>query len=510
MKRVLLFLLGWFGSVAMAQQVPDLYHYYRFPALINPAAIGMNDHTEIITIYKNQWWGIPDAPQTQLLMVNTPVKKDKLGIGFTFYNDLAHIIGHTGAYGSAAYRLSLSEEHKINFGLSLGAFNTRIFFDKIRAEDPFEASLLSNSEGRVKADANAGIQYLWKRLHVGISAQHLLQNEFQFENVKDNKSLFYKLVRHYNLSAGYKFTLSEKFSMAPVLLIRSAQGLPSQAELNNSILYKEKVWVNLAYRHKSGAGFSLGFLVEDKLTFGYHYEYPLSHVQKIGGGSHEFALSYRFGSRQDKEVIGTEKIEKLQQENEEQYEMIDQLEKKTDTLKNRVDQHDIEIEKLKEIYKKEQEESEKLKREENILPSEMKKEEIKQQEEIKKEKLIEEEKEEKEIKEKEIKKDTLKEGTGIDKAKPDLGAAHTHLDYYLVVGNFGNMQEAKLYQQVLKREYNMDTKLSLSRPMAGKSRFLVYSKVLQDSENAKKEIKRIKDLDKKHLLQQEPWLYRSK
>lgn len=487
-----------------AQQVPDLYHYYRYPALVNPAATGMEDYTEVLTVYKNQWWGVPDAPQTQMLMLNTPLKIDKLGLGFTIYNDMAHIIGTTGAYASSAYRIKLTPHQFINFGLTFGAYNTRIFFDKIRAEDPFEATLLNNSESMVKADLNAGILYKWKNLQLGFSSFHLQQNSFQFENGRDQKSLAYKLIRHYTISASYKFSIKERINIEPLLLVRSAQGLPSQVDINTTIMYKGKVWTNLAYRHQSGMGMAIGFLVDDKLSVGYHYEYPTTGIKKITSGSHEFSLSYRFGRNKDA-PIKIEGIEKLQKENEEQYEMIDQLEKKTDTLKKRVDQHDEEIKKLKEIFKREQKESEDFKSKEQIPPTEIKKI-------IKQEQKVDENstREEKEIKD--------KERDGEDALKPDsLSFLHeapkrglTHLDFYLVVSSFSTVQDAKLFQHILKREYDLDTWVALSRPIHGRSRFLVYTKIVRSTDDPKWELKQIKDLDTKKLYPQEPWLYRIK
>jgi hypothetical protein len=263
----------------------------------------------------------------------------------------------------------------------LGAYNTRIYFEKIRAQDPFETTLLNNSESMVKADLNAGILYKWKNLNLGFSSFHLQQNTFSFENGRDQKTLAYKLIRHYIISAGYKFSPFKNFDIEPLLLIRSAQGLPSQVDVNATIIYKGKVWTNLVYRHQSGIGMALGFMVDEKLSVGYHYEYPIAGINKITNGSHEFSISYRFGRHRDAPVK-IEGLEKLQTENEEQYEMIDQLERKTDTLKKRVDQHDDEIRKLKEIFKREQQEIENFKSHEQIPTSEIKKI-IKQEEKIK-------------------------------------------------------------------------------------------------------------------------------
>jgi type IX secretion system PorP/SprF family membrane protein len=457
MRRIIILLFCWSSTTgALAQQVPGVYHYYLYPALINPAATGMEDYSQIISLYKNQWIGMPDAPQTQVLMVTTPIKQDKLGLGFTFYNDQVHVFGNTGAYASASYRLTIAENHRLNFGLSMGAYNSRIFFDRIRVEDPFESTLLNNAQNAVNADVNAGILYQSRRFQLGVASAHLLKNNFNYQNEQENKSLVYKLVRHYNLMVGYKMPLDHNFEIQPTVLLRSAQGLPAQIEANTTLAYQGKCWINLAYRHQSSAGVALGFLIADKLVVSYNYDYALSSINRIASASHEFSISYRLVTAKNSatKIPG---LDKLQRDNQEQYEMLDQLEQKTDTLKLRIDQHEQEIKLIEEVLKNEKKDSDRLKKDEEVSVSVM-------------DKLY---------------------------------------DYYLVVGSFNFVQNAKLFQEILKRKYNLDTRIALSRPVEEKRHFLVYTKVLRGSKDAKEEIKKLKQMDRnKKILNQDPWLYR--
>lgn len=63
--------------------------------------------------------------------------------------------------------------------------------------------------------------------------------------------------------------------------MRSAQGLPIQAELNTLLKYKNLLWMNLAYRYNSAVSAGFGLRVTENISASYVYEYATSNLNKF-------------------------------------------------------------------------------------------------------------------------------------------------------------------------------------------------------------------------------------
>ncbi len=80
-KRTLLLitLLSTASVPVLAQQLP-LYSQYMFNTLeINPAYAGFKESMQFTTIFRKQFNGIKDAPQTALLSFDMPIGTTQLG-----------------------------------------------------------------------------------------------------------------------------------------------------------------------------------------------------------------------------------------------------------------------------------------------------------------------------------------------------------------------------------------------------------------------------------------------
>ena len=96
MKNILaLFFTIVFGSIAYAQQLPQLTQYMINNYAVNPAIAGMHDYYQVNTTIRNQWVGINDAPRTTILSIYGK-KNENVGFGGLIYNDQ---VGPTGRLG---------------------------------------------------------------------------------------------------------------------------------------------------------------------------------------------------------------------------------------------------------------------------------------------------------------------------------------------------------------------------------------------------------------------------
>src|ERR1700733_6995334 len=107
MKKIhLLFVLLLVMAFQAFAQQDGLFSQYMFNTmLINPAYAGSRDVISLNALYRKQWVNVPGAPETMTFSADAPLKKEKMGIGLTMFNDKIGVTNSTGFYGNYAYRL---------------------------------------------------------------------------------------------------------------------------------------------------------------------------------------------------------------------------------------------------------------------------------------------------------------------------------------------------------------------------------------------------------------------
>lgn len=468
--RKYLFIMLFLGSLfpLAAQQTPGFSHYFKNPYLINPATAGLQPYSQIMLLYRQQWLGVEGAPATQALTFTSPLNHQRMGVGLYVYNDVANILGRTGAMASYRYTVPLARHHQLSLGLAAGLADNRIYFDRVRAEDPYESALLRNVESGAHADGSFGLLYGFKKLQLGFSAQQIFENRLSYENNADEKRMAYNLIRHYNITAAYSFFLSESLSLDPYVLLKSAQGLPLQYDINAIIKYKEDSWLGLSYRGNTAAVVSLGTDFDERFTIGYAFEVPVNALKGVSGSTHEVMVGFRFGrssSGNGASAGGAKPAnEKLQKAVQEQYEQLDQLQQGNEVLKTEVQQN-------KEIINKQKEEIDELR--------------------------------------KTLKEDQEEIRRVIDQVKVSEEPENLtgNGEYYAVIGAFKTLKYAKIFQKVIQRELQTATSVVQSRRISGVDYYFVYTKSFSHFREAQSEINRLSKQDSKGLISGNPWIY---
>ena len=453
---------------AIAQQTPVLNHYYSNPYLINPAFVGQSGQTNASFIYRYQWAGIPGAPQTQVLTLDGPLDERPIGVGLIIINDKSNIVGRFTGMLSGSYKIQLAKEHQLSFGISAGIIRNDIKFDRIRAQDLSDSGLLANGENQTLLEGTAGLYYAFKALKVGFASEQLFNQGITYQNASDFKEISFALVRHYNITAHYDFTLHPDWGITPLALVRTAQGLPVQFDINAKVTYKNLAWTNIAYRHGSGVGFSLGARVNDRFSVGYNYELPTTALMQATSGSHEFMLGVRFiktsGQPQSTRSVNRKMADEIRQDRSAQYEKLDEIQQSNEQLndqlikyKDVIEQQNSEIEKLKEVI--------------DAFDEEMK--------------------------------------ATIGQLKVDLQEESTFdnaYNYYLIVGAFKQLPEAKSSQKILRREASLKTEIIQND---NRTWYFLYSHQLKSLQEAREEIRALENSNLKSLIIGNPWVYKT-
>lgn len=277
------------ADIARGQQ-EGLYTQYMFNSLVfNPAYAGMEDAFVASLHARTQWTGFKDAPETQTLLVHSPLKVPNMGTGLSIVNDITGPLTQRSIMAYYSYGVRFSESDELSFGLSAGIYTLTANLPDIELSseeyDPAFADVYRNAS---KFNVGFGMFYNSANWYCGISAPKLYNSEFLGD--KDREDIVLK--SHYYLLGGATFRLSDKVDLKPSLLMRKVSGAPFGMDLSALVEVNEKFWAGLAGRWEEGASIIVGGVITEGVRLGYSYDVTLSTLTKVSSGSHEIYISY--------------------------------------------------------------------------------------------------------------------------------------------------------------------------------------------------------------------------
>jgi type IX secretion system PorP/SprF family membrane protein len=285
-----------------AQQVPVYSQYMMNAFLLNPAVAGHEGYTAINVTAREQWLGIKNAPQTYAVSLQTRLLRNsfisgtssirkrqrvmsrsgRVGYGLHAFTDMTGAFSRTGIQGTYSYHIPL-EKSQISFGVSITGYQFRINEDKIKLLEADDQLLLNTEKSAFIPDANFGIYYTDQNLYIGLSAMQLFQSTLKLGDDKEGPG--FKMMRHYFLTAGYRFEINPDILMEPSFLFKTTENSVAQIDVNLKIYLHENFWAGASYRTGGsygqvdesikGYGSSLifmGGLKVDKFYIGYALE----------------------------------------------------------------------------------------------------------------------------------------------------------------------------------------------------------------------------------------------
>lgn len=286
-------------SSVFAQQDP-MYSMYMFnPVSINPAYTGSTDQMQIVGVFRKQWLSIPGSPQTSTLSFHSPLKNEKMGLGFSFINDRLGEMQTTGFQGTYAYKLKLKET-TLSFGLQVGLrnFNVNLANVQLAPVNQYDVAFANNSSAW-SFNYGAGIFWYGKKWFAAFSIPHLRNNILQDQQVFNPTDLA-RLRTHYNLYGGYVFQLNDDFKIKPSLMIKNVTGSPIQMDINANVYWKD-YGLGLSYRTNSAVIILAETKVSKNFHLGYAFDINTNGLSRNAGGSHELMIRYDFQTNKNKE-----------------------------------------------------------------------------------------------------------------------------------------------------------------------------------------------------------------
>ena len=288
-----IFLLNIF--VVFGQQDPQITHNMFDKFLYNPGVVGSQPSINVGLLHRSQWVGIPGAPTTQNLTVESRVEALSGGLGLNIINDELGPLSTKTATLSYAYQLRLSEKNQLGFGLSFGMMQYTIGQDGWDTPDGTQDNALPQpGSSATVPDIGLGFYFTSENYYLGLSITHLVPFEGSFDGLSD-----FDPARHYYVSAGYDFDLTNQFSIRPSYYLKT-DGVVFQMDFNVNAFYQQKHWAGFSYRIEDAIAFLVGFEIANNLTLGYAYDFVTSKLASETTGGHELMLRYSF----DLDIMG--------------------------------------------------------------------------------------------------------------------------------------------------------------------------------------------------------------
>ena len=294
MKHVVYILLFFIPNFLLSQQTYIYTNYNLNKVIYNPALCGIEDFAEAGFNIRNQWSGLDGAPQTQIFTINGPIKNKNMGLGGNVFSDQLGAESRIGFSLNYSYSLKLNDDLNLSLGLSAGIIQYKLDNTVVNPFENNDPVFSSVGFSNIVPDATFGIYLYQDDFFFGLSIPQLLQTQFTLS--EDNISLTGGLVNHYYLNTGYKFEINDKLEIEPSLLLKYTPSTKSQFDVSSLFIYEEKYWGGFSYRHEESVVLLLGCEVNDKMSFGYSYDFLTSGLNTVSSGSHELKLSFKFSN----------------------------------------------------------------------------------------------------------------------------------------------------------------------------------------------------------------------
>ncbi len=465
-KYGLIFIIVLLPGLLLSQQLPVLTQAQVNPFLLNAAYAGADGYTDVFLHTRNMWTSMPEAPQQYFLTIDGALNNAKMALGFTLKANVEPVIRNVGALLTYRYKIRLAEQHFLSGGLSGGIVHNSLDFSRVMVNNADEVADFRGNWSKSGFDFNIGLLYQFKALEAGVAVKQLMNTPFMHEHTTGDQSLAYRLLRHYEVSLLYRWPVNRDFTLSPLFVMQSTEGVPFNFMLNAGVTYLDTYWLGAGYSYRSSYTIIAGLKVADRLLLGYSCDIAAVGRHAHFGVTHEITVGYRFG-RQSGRSGASGRAERsalsaYQETLQQQYEEIDRLKQSNEVLKKRLDQQEEAAsatagqQQLLEIYARDRA-------------------------------FI----------------DSLMTVYSVDMDSIDTADFQQKI-YYVVVGAYYKLPDAKIFQRILEKELNLETRIVAS---SNGRYYFVYTTTPDTQQAAGAEYRRLMNMGIQQYIYGNLWIY---
>jgi type IX secretion system PorP/SprF family membrane protein len=280
------------NSYAQQDEQSSLYMFN--PMQFNPAFAGSRGDINFVAVVRSQWVGVKGAPKSQFFSLNSPLSIKNMNLGMHISNDQIGARNRTSFYGDYAYTLRFKKDRNLNFGLSGGAEQMTVDFQKLVAYDPNETDYLA-SFSQLNFNGGVGLYYFTKKFYAGLSVPRLFQSKLMNQSVVISNAY---IKRHYFLTMGFVKPINSVIDLKSSFLLKVVENAPVTVDLNANLFFYKTFWLGAMYRYNESVGMNIAYQIKEKFMVGYSYDYPINGLSSIRNlGSHEVMLNYSINGK---------------------------------------------------------------------------------------------------------------------------------------------------------------------------------------------------------------------
>lgn len=282
-------------NVSLAQQLPQFTSYQLSPFLYNPAFAGVDGTTQLNAVIRNQWSGVREAPQTDVISGYGLLRNEKMGLGATAFKDVAGADSRRGITLSYAYHLRVKNDMSLSLGLSAGFLQYRLDHTIINPYDDGDPVFNSPVLSSVVPTATFGAYLYADNFYASVALPQLLSSTFTVKDeYNDNSLIEGGLTNHIFVGGGYIKDINDAFTIEPSLLLMLSSPAPASVELMTKLTYKDLLWTALSYRFNDAACMYIGVDIDERFYVAYAHDFVTSELSTVTTGTNEFKLGFRF------------------------------------------------------------------------------------------------------------------------------------------------------------------------------------------------------------------------
>jgi type IX secretion system PorP/SprF family membrane protein len=290
------------NTIELKAQQESLYTQYMFNTVsVNPAYAGTRNAMNILLLSRIQWVGLKGAPRTYNFTMHTPLRNNKMGLGFSIVSDSYGPVNNTYFNFNYAYRVSITEHMILSMGVKGGIFNYHVGLNDVNVGGTNDYAFSGNYDKRIQPNAGMGLYLYSDKWYTGFSIPKLI--ETNFEGNQTTASTLSDLRRHYFMVAGYVFDVNQNLKFKPSFINKVVLGAPTSIDVTVQFLYQNTYWLGATYRWGDAVAFLANIQLNKQLMVGYSYDFSVSSIGNHSNGSHEVIISFDFDEFLKNKVI---------------------------------------------------------------------------------------------------------------------------------------------------------------------------------------------------------------
>jgi type IX secretion system PorP/SprF family membrane protein len=293
-KKITLAVLMIMGTLFSKGQQDPMYTQYVFNLqTVNPAYVGYWQTTGFTLLSRSQWVGLNGHPTTQTFSFQTPLKSQKVGIGFNIVLDKIGLEKRLLMNIDYSYQIFLSDYTSLRFGIKGGFTNYSNNLNEYVQHDNNQADPVFQGTIDNKFMPNVGIGFFLSnaKYYLSLSLPRIIENKYQsnvnnFSTKSEVNQIFF--------AGGMMFDMSDNLKFKPSFMTKSVIGSPFEFDISANFLFSERFWIGGMYRSGDSFGVIAQWIINRKLRFGYAYDFTTNNLRNYQNGVHEVMISYEF------------------------------------------------------------------------------------------------------------------------------------------------------------------------------------------------------------------------